>query len=142
MKINDFEKTLDRFGTNLDAWPAGLAGDGRTLLSQSPEASGTYATLLQIEALIAGSAPRIDPARAARVANRAIAEIRRLPQNAPMGFVERIRRTFALPAPRVALAMSLTAIGFVIGVAVGGTDNHRAEPSGLMMTASAEDVLF
>jgi hypothetical protein len=70
MKINDFEKTLDRFGTNLDAWPADLAGDGRALLSQSPEASGAYNALLQIEALIAGNAPRIDPARAARRGRR------------------------------------------------------------------------
>ena len=142
MKINDFEKTLDRFGTNLDAWPAGLARDGKALLSQSAEASSTYNALLQIEALIAGSAPRIDPARAARVANRAIAEIRRLPQNSSTGLFETVRRVFALPVPRVAMAMSLTAIGFIIGMTVSNTDNHHGESTGLIMTASAEDVLF
>jgi hypothetical protein len=143
MKISDFEKALDQYGPNLGAWPMELGKEGRALLSVSPYARRSYDALIQIEALIAGSAPQIDVARAARVANRAIAEIQRLPRNTPMGLFENMRRLFFLPAPRVALAMSLTAIGFLVGMAVGVGETHRTEATDLpMMTASADDVLF
>jgi hypothetical protein len=143
MKISDFEKALDQYGTNLGAWPAEFEKEGRTLLSASPAAGRSYDTLVRIEALIAGSAPQIDAARAARVANRAVAEIRRLPRNTPIDLFESLRRLFILPMPRVALAMSLSLIGFVIGMAVGVGEPHRTEAADLpMMTASAEDVLF
>jgi len=142
MDAKTFEVMLDRFGTDFKSWPATHADQAKKLLVRSSDARRSYDMLIRIEALIGGSRPIVASANAHRVINRALVEITR--RDAMPSLLERFRLLLAAPVPRTAFAMSLTGIGFVIGIAVGNPTTERAfdmQGSSLMVT-SADDVLF
>ena len=142
MDAKTFEIMLDRSGTDFDRWPAYQADQARKLLVHSDEARRSYDAMLSIEALINGSRPIVASANAQRLVNRALVEITR--REATPSLLERFRFLLAAPMPRAAFAMSLTAIGFVVGIAVGSPTTERTfdtQGSSLLVT-SADDVLF
>ncbi len=142
MLTKDFETLLDRWGTDLAAWPEAEADAGRLLLVWSKDARAAYDALLQVETYIAASRPAVTAAQASRVVRRAMAEIERREAHPPL--LERFRRLLLAPLPRAAMAMSLTALGFAIGLAVTGpATGARFDVSGSpLMPTSADDVLF
>jgi len=142
MKIERFQDLLDRFGTDFDAWPVSDARRAKSLLAVSGEARNRYRILESVEAYIDASRPRAEPNRAHAAVRRAVAEIARI--EARPGFVDRFRVMFATPLPRFALALSLTAMGFAIGVAVGNpqADRTAGAIAGPLTIASADDVLY
>jgi len=143
MKEKDFEAALDRYGADLDSWPAEKARRARLLISASDEARRSHQTMIRLESLLGATRPTIAPARVRHAVSRAMSEIAAREEAHP-SFLERIRGWLAAPLPRVAFATSLTAIGFGIGLLVGGPAlGDRPEPAGiLLMTASADDVLY
>jgi hypothetical protein len=142
MQYNDFETLLDRWGTNFANWPAVEAEAARHLLVWSREAQAAHAALKYVEQGLAATRPAIDPAQAERVVRRAMAAVERREANPSL--LERFRRMLLAPLPRAAMAMSLTAIGFAIGLAATGpTGAARFDTSAApLMPASADDVLF
>jgi hypothetical protein len=142
MDAKTFEVMLDRLGTDFTRWPAADAEQAKKLLVHSADARQSYDTLLRVEALIDGSRPRIAPAHAHRVVHRALAEITRRDAAPPL--LERFRLLLTAPLPRAAFAMSLTAIGFAVGIAVGNpTAEHPFDANGsAIMNTSVDDVLF
>jgi len=142
MLTKDFEMLLDRWGTDFAAWPEAEADAGRLLLVWSKEAQTAYDALREVESYIAASRPVFSPAQAERVVRRAVNEIARREANPPL--LERFRRFLLAPLPRAAMAMSLTAIGFAIGLAVTGpATGVRFDVGGApLMPTSADDVLF
>jgi hypothetical protein len=142
MDANIFEIMLDRFGSDFGRWPAHQADQAKKLLVHSEGARRSYDAMLRVEDLIDGSRPIVHSVNAQRVVNRTLAEITR--RDAAPSLLERFRFLLAAPVPRAAFAMSLTGIGFVIGIAVGNPTTERAfdmQGSSLMVT-SADDVLF
>jgi hypothetical protein len=142
MDAKSFEVMLDRLGTDFTRWPTDDADRARKLLVHSAQARSAYDTLVRIEALIDGSRPNIGASNAQRVVNRAIIEITR--RDSAPSLLERFRLLLAAPLPRAAFAMSLTGIGFVIGITVGNPTTQRAldaSGSGILVT-SVDDVLF
>ncbi len=139
--MKNFDKLLDRYGTDLDQWPAAHAAEARRFLIISSEARQYHRELLQIERLIAFSRPAIEAAAARQVVNRALLSIRRSDLNP--SWLDRFVALLSAPVPRLAFATVLTAIGFVIGFSVGTPDDGSAAPPGSpLMTASADDGLF
>jgi hypothetical protein len=142
MDAKTFEVMLDRLGADFGRWPAEDAQAAKKLLVHSKEAKRAYDGLLHLESLIAESRPRFAAWQGQRVAERALAEISR--RDASPSLIERFRLMLAAPLPRAAFAMSLTAIGFAIGIAVGAPATERAfetRNSGVLVS-SADDVLF
>jgi hypothetical protein len=142
MDAKTFDVTLNRLGTNFNHWPLADAEQAKTLLVKSAQARQSYDMLLRIEAMIDNSRPRFAPAQAQRVVHRALAEITR--RDAMPSLLERFRVLLTAPVPRAAFAMSLTGIGFAIGIAVGNpTAEHPFDGNGSAFThMSADDVLF
>jgi hypothetical protein len=142
MDAKTFEVMLDRLGTDFSRWPVDDAEEAKKLLVRSDEARRSYDLLQRIEGLIDGSRPHFAPTQAQRVIQRALTEITRREETPSL--LERFRLLLAAPLPRAAFAMSLTAIGFAIGIAVGNPTTERAfdaSGSGLLVM-SADDVLF
>jgi hypothetical protein len=142
MLTKDFEARLDRWGTDFATWPEAEAEAARLLLVWSKEAQSAYEALRQVEVYIAQSRPEISAAQAERVVRRAVNAIARREANPPL--LERFRRMLLAPLPRAAMAMSLTAIGFAIGLAVTApATGARFDVGGSpLMPTSADDVLF
>jgi hypothetical protein len=142
MDAKTFEIMLDRLGADFSRWPAAEAEQARKLLVHSGEGRRALDALQRVETLIHASRPQVPSTGAQRVVNRALAEI--AAREAAPSLLERFRWLLAAPVPRAAFAMSLTAIGFAIGIAIGNpTTRSAVEPngSGFLMT-SADDVLF
>jgi hypothetical protein len=142
MRNEDFEMLLDRWGADFANWPAAQAEAARHLLVWSREAQRAHATLKRVEQGLAATRPTIDAAQVERVMRRAMAAVERREANPSL--LERFRRMLLAPLPRAALAMSLTAIGFAIGLAATGpTAAARFDTSAApLMPTSADDVLF
>lgn len=141
MQYKDFEALLDRWGADFANWPAAEAETARHLLVWSREAQAAHAALKYVEQGLAATRPAIDAAQAERVVRRAIAAVERREANPSL--LERFRRMLLAPLPRAAMAMSLTAIGFAIGLAATGpTAAARFDTSAPLMATSADDVLF
>lgn len=140
MNIKAFESLLDRLGTDFNAWPAEEAREAKALLATSEEARRCYKALLRIERLIGASRPRVAPAAQQAVIRRALADIA-LREASPT-LLDRFRALILAPVPRAAFALSLAGIGFAVGLAIGNPANDRADTSGSMITASADDVVF
>jgi hypothetical protein len=142
MDANIFEIMLDRFGTDFERWPAHQADQAKKLLIHSDEARRSYDGMLRVEALIDDSRPIVNSATAQRLVSRTLAEITR--RAAAPSLLERFRLLLAAPVPRAAFAMSLTGIGFVIGISVGNPTTERAfdVPGSSLIVTSADDVLF
>lgn len=142
MDAKTFEILLDRLGTDFAAWPADKAEQARKLLIRSDEARRSHATLRRVEAMIASTRPLVTSLQTQRIVNRALAEITR--REAAPSLMERFRLLLAAPLPRAAFAMSLTAIGFAVGIAVGYPNaEHPFDSDGsAFITTSADDVLF
>jgi hypothetical protein len=142
MNIENFEALLDRLGPDLSAWPAAKAEQARHLLSGSRAARQAHETLLRVESALALSRPKITSAQVSRVLSRSLLAIAE--REAKPSFIERLYVLFAAPIPRAAFAMTLTAIGFGIGMAVGSPDSGRvADASNVpLVMASADDAPF
>lgn len=142
MDAGAFEILLDRLGTDFAAWPADKAEQARKLLIRSEEARRAHTALSRVEAMIASTRPLVTDAQAKRVVNRALAAIVR--REAAPTLMERFRLLLAAPLPRAAFAMSLTALGFAVGIAVGYPNaEHPFDREGsAFVTTSADDVLF
>jgi hypothetical protein len=141
MNSDAFEMLLDRLGTDFAAWPSEEAREAKALLVASAEARKAYDTLLRIEGLIGASRPRIAPGTEQLVLQRALADIA-LREASPT-LLDRFRALIFAPLPRAAFAISLAALGFAVGVAVGNPLTDRsADTGGSMITASGDDVVF
>jgi len=142
MNIENFEALLDRLGSDLSAWPVAKAEQASRLLSQSGQARQAHETLLRLESAIAISRPKISAAQASRVLSRSLLAIAE--REATPSLIERLYILLAAPVPRAAFAMTLTAIGFGIGMAVGSPDSRGvADTSSVpLVMASADDVPF
>jgi hypothetical protein len=141
MNTKAFETLLDRLGTDLGTWPSEEAELARTLLAESAEARNAYAALLQVEGWIGASRPQIAPSAAQAVLRRALADIAL--REATPTLLERFRQLLFAPLPRAAFALSLAGLGFAVGIAVGSPNTQKAvDPSGNLITASVDDVVF
>ncbi len=142
MDMKNFELLLDRWGGDLSVWPAAQAEQVRILLSQSAEARRAYETLVRLESAIGESRPEITAAQVSRLISKSLSEIAR--REANPSIVERLRLLLAAPMPRAAFAMTLTAIGFAIGIAVGSPGAGQAADSTSLplIMASADDAPF
>jgi hypothetical protein len=140
MNPNAFELLLDRLGTDFSAWPSEEAHEAMTLLATSAEARAAYDTLAKIEGMIVGSRPRVAPLARQAVIRRALADIA-LREASPT-LLDRFRVLLVAPVPRAAFALGLAAIGFAVGIAVGNPTSARATDTGVLITASADDVVF
>jgi hypothetical protein len=141
MNSKAFETLLNRLGTDFASWPAEEAREAADLLAESEVARATYDTLRRIEGWIDASRPRVAASASQSVIRRALADIA-LKEATPT-MLERFRQLLFAPLPRAAFAISLAAIGFVVGIATGNpTADRSADTNGGMMTASADDVLF
>ena len=141
MKIKEFEALLDRHGSRFDAWPASAAREARTLLLHSAEARLCHERSLRIESWFEASRPAVDAAAVDRVIAGALRGIRVAPpQPRLLGW---LRLPLAVPMPRLAFAVTATAIGFAVGFLLGGPDiGQAADLRGLPLIASAGDVLL
>jgi hypothetical protein len=141
MKITKFDRMLDRYGADFDAWPRQDASHARRLIETSAPARRSYAALRLLESQLRETRPEIDRARAERVVSRALAGIVQIDSRPAM--LDRIWALLAAPLPRAAFALSLTAVGFSIGLAVGSprADASGDTPAASLITASAADVL-
>ena len=142
MDAKTFEVLLDRMGTDFTAWPSDAAGEAKKLLVHSQEARLSYEALRRVEAMIGSSRPRVAGLSAHRVVRRALAEIARREANPAL--LLRLLNFLLAPVPRAALAVTVTGIGFAVGIAIGNptTDGTSYSNGSLMITASADDVLF
>jgi hypothetical protein len=141
MQNAEFETLLDRWGTDFAAWPATDAEAARHLLVWSRDAQGAYDALKRVEQGLAATRPAITAAQAERVVRRAMAAVERREANPTL--LERFRRMLLAPLPRAAMAMSLTGIGFAIGLALTTPTAVRFDTSASpLMPTSADDVLF
>lgn len=141
MQNTEFETLLDRWGTDFTAWPAADAQAARHLLVWSRGAQDAYGALKRVEQGLAATRPAITAAQGERVVRRAIAAVGRRETNPPL--LERFRRVLLVPLPRAAMAMSLTGIGFAIGLALTTPTAVRFDTSASpLMPTSADDVLF
>jgi hypothetical protein len=139
--MKNFQDLLDRYGADLDRWPAAEAERAKRFLMVSSEARRAHKSLARIESGILASQPRISEASVRRVIDGSISFIQ---DHAPrLSLIDRFRVILAAPIPRVAFVMGLTAIGFGLGVVLGAPDVGASEgPGGHVLTASADDVLF
>lgn len=142
MDNKTFEMLLDLLGTNFADWPPDSARLAKRLLVHSQQARMSYDTLRRIETMIGSSRPRVAQFRADKVVQRALLETVR--RDAHPTLIQRIRLLLLAPVPQAALAVTIAGIGFAAGLAIGNpsdaaTDNTNGA---LMMTASADDVLF
>ena len=143
MNIETFQTLLDRRGTNFADWPAYAAEEAKKLLLRSEEARLSYDALRRLETLIEASRPQVIPSRADRVVRSALAEVARRDANPTV--LQRLLHLLFAPAARAAMAVGVIVIGFGLGMAIGNPldDTTPTFSSGsLMMTASADDVLF
>ena len=141
MNNKAFESLLDRLGTDLGAWPSEEAEQAKTLLAASEEARASLAALLRVESWIDATRPRIDASALQAVMRRALADI--AARDATPTLLERFRQLLLAPLPRAGLALTMAAIGFAVGIATGSpTAQKSADPSGNMITASIDDVVF
>jgi anti-sigma factor RsiW len=102
----------------------------------------SFDTLRHIEAMIGSSRPRVAPFQADKVVQRALLEIVR--REAHPTLIQRLRFLLLAPVPRAALAVTIAGIGFAVGLVIGNPSNASTDNTNgsLMMTASADDVLF
>ncbi len=142
MDAKTFEVLLDRLGTNFADWPSDAAVQAKKLLVHSQEARRSYEALRRIETMIGSSRPRIAQLSAHRAVRRALSEIARREANPAL--LLRLVNFLLAPVPRAALVVTVTGIGFVVGIAIGNptTEGTSYSNGSLMMTASADDVLF
>lgn len=142
MNIKNFENLLDRLGSDLSVWPSGEAEQARQLLLLSAEARSAHEMLLRLESILGESRPEINTTQVSRVIAKSLAEI--ATKEARPTIFERLRLLLAAPVPRAAFAMTLTAIGFAIGIAVGSPGGEQlADTTNLpLIMASADDVPF
>jgi hypothetical protein len=141
MNYSAFEMLLDRFGTDFAAWPSDEADQAKDLLAGSEEARRSYDMLLQVESMIDASRPRIAAASAQKAIRGALADI--VEREAAPSLLERFRALLFAPVPRAAFAVTMAAIGFAAGIAIGNPNAAKMfDTGGGMMTASADDVLF
>jgi hypothetical protein len=142
MKITTFDKMLDRYGGDLADWPACDAAQARKLMAISAPARRSFAAAQMLEAHILDSRTVVDPMQAARVAARALSAVAAREASPPL--IDRLRAALAAPLPRAAFAVSLTAIGFSIGLAVGApmAGSAAEPPASTLMMASAADGLY
>lgn len=142
MDLDRFRRTLDRFGSAFSAWPLADARAARRLMSLSARARGTHALARRIEAGIGFSRPAVRRNQARAVVARAVVEIARREMRPSAGRALRI--ALMDPWTRTAFVLSLTAIGFAIGMATGSPDLTRARDSndGPFVTAIPDDVSF
>jgi hypothetical protein len=140
MTIKNFENLLDRFGSDLDSWPANESGGARELISSSLQARIAYNRLVKLEAGIRATRPVIEASRAEGVVRRALLEIAAREAQPPL--LDRLWLAITAPVPRVAFAVTLAIAGFGIGMLVSGSYNTRATADIPVMMASAEDALY
>ncbi len=142
MKTKTFDKMLDRYGGNLADWPACEATRARKLMAISTAARRSFAAAQLLETHIRDSRAVVDPMQAARVAARALSAV--AAHEASPRRIDRLRAALAAPLPRAAFAVSLTAIGFSIGLAVGApmTGSAGEASASTLMMASAADGLY
>jgi len=140
MNTKAFEMLLDRLGTDFDAWPSDEAREAKALLATSGEARKAYDMLLRIEGLIGASRPRVAAGAEQAVIRRALADIA-LREASPT-WLDRFRALIFAPVPRAAFAISLAALGFAVGIAIGNPLERSADTGGSMITASGDDVVF
>ena len=141
MNTKAFETLLDRLGTDFGTWPSEEAELARALLAESEDARNAYAALRQVESWIDASRPRIAPSAPLAVLRRALADIA-LRESTPT-LLERFRQLLFAPLPRAAFALTLAGLGFAVGIAVGSPSTPKTvEPSGNLITASVDDVVF
>jgi len=143
MNTEAFDTLLNRLGTDLSVWPQGAAEEAKKLLLRSQSARGSYDALRGLETMIEASRPAVLPAQMRRVVQGALAEIARREANPTL--LERFLRLLLAPTARAALAVGVTVAGFGLGMALRNpTPAAPAYANGgvLMMTASADDVLF
>jgi hypothetical protein len=142
MDIETFQSLLDRLGANFADWPVDKAEDAKKLLLRSAEARQSHEALRKLEYLLEASRPEVSPLRADRVVRGALVEIARREANPTL--IERLLHLLLAPTARAALAVGVTVVGFGLGMAIGNPD--KTQPTfangSLMMTASADDVLF
>jgi hypothetical protein len=136
-----FQAALDRYGSDLDAWPRAEAERGRRMLLVSEEARQALDRLTRIEGLIVATRPLVSDASIRRVVQRAASAVR-FHADRP-SLVDRFRVLLAAPVLRLAFVMGLTAMGFVLGTVLGAPEIGAAESSvGPVLTASADDGVF
>ena len=138
--MRDFQIRLDRYGANLEQWPAAEAAEARRLLLVSRDARQLQQRFAEIEQQIAASRPKIDPAAVQRVIRRSELAVHRL--DLKPSWIDWLASLLAAPIPRVAFAMGLAAIGFGIGFAVGTPDDTGNTQGTPLMTVSADDGVF
>lgn len=81
MRLSRFEALLAAYGARLERWPDPAAA--RRLLAESPAARAALAQAERVDRALDGYAPRIDPARAARLRDGVQRRIARLPAPEP-----------------------------------------------------------
>jgi hypothetical protein len=141
MNTKAFETLLDRLGTDFGTWPSEEAELARMLLAESEEARNAYASLRRIESWIDASRPRIAPSAPQAVLRRALADIAL--REATPTLLERFRQLLFAPLPGAAFALSLAALGFAVGIAVGSPSAQKTvDPGSNLITASVDDVVF
>ncbi len=141
MKIKKFEYLLDRFGTDLGQWPTNAVREAQQLLDQSIGARRALEAARHVELGLQVTRPSPDAALAARIVRLAAADVAARVARPPL--LERLMGFFAMPAPRVAMAIALTAFGFLIGAAVGTPDREAAAAVvAPLMVSSADDVVY
>jgi len=141
MHTTEFETLLDRWGADFATWPTAEAEAARHLLVWSHEAQAAYEALKGVELGLSVTRPAIADAQAERVVRRALSAIEQREANPSL--LERFRRMLLAPLPRAAMAMSLTGIGFAIGLALTSPTTVRFDTGASpLMPTSADDVLF
>jgi hypothetical protein len=115
--------TLDRFRRTLDRL-------------------GSDALGRRIEAGIRMSRPTVGPDQARAVVSRAVIEVAH--REMQPTFARSLRVALIDPWTRAAFAVSLTAIGFAVGTAIGAPDLARTRDlnDGPLITATADDASF
>jgi hypothetical protein len=139
MDIHGFRDALDRFGSAFSVWPLKEVRKGRNLLAVSAEARRAREAARQVEGGIASSRPSIGPDRARAVVAAAMVEIAQREMRSAVG--NPFLAMLVSPFLRTALMLSLPAVGFAIGLAVGSPDLSRGgeAPDGLGVAAVSAD---
>ena len=133
MTLDEFENSLDRWGSNLAAWPEPARSEGTSLLRESEAARRELAHAQNIDDLLAAT-------------HRAPASVRQeiVDRVAANDVWQRLAEWFANTLWKPALAAACTlALGFAIGFsssAVDVTDNDLAEASTLTFFDGYQEI--
>jgi hypothetical protein len=142
MDIESFRGALDRFGSAFSAWPLPDVRNARRLLTASDEARRARGLTQRIETEIGSSRPAVGKERAQLIVTRAMIEIAR--REARAAAQSPFQTMLSYPLLRAACLVSLPAIGFAIGLAVGTPDltSGKVGTDGMASAVSLDDGAF